>query len=184
MDCTKCKVKGCRVSSPCLDNSDKYIENYALPENQARAKAASQLIDNGRAGTLSRLEEIVEYSKLQGYTRLGCAYCFGMEKEAVLLREYLEAEGFNPVMVSCTVDHVKEADIDTGKTNDAISCNPLGQAYTLNSSGAELTLLMGLCLGHDILIQKNLKMDFTTFIVKDRVHRHNPLLGLPGLSRI
>ena len=55
-------------------------------------------------------------------------------------------------------------------------------ANILNSSGVQFTILMGLCLGHDILLQKNLNMDFTTFIVKDRVTKHNPLLGLPGFQ--
>ena len=37
---------------------------------------------------------------------------------------------------------------------------------------------MGLCLGHDLLLQKKLQSDFTTFVVKDRVLKHNPLLAL------
>ena len=40
------------------------------------------------------------------------------------------------------------------------------------------SILVGLCLGHDLLIQKNLNSDFTTFIVKDRVFYHNPILAL------
>lgn len=41
-----------------------------------------------------------------------------------------------------------------------------------------LSLLMGLCLGHDILIRKNLRMDFATFVVKDRVLGNNPISAL------
>lgn len=182
MDCTKCTVKGCRKSEPCFDRSDEYLKNYSSEENQLYTKTASKLIDNGRAGTLTRLEEIVEYSRLRGYTKIGVAYCYGMEKEAGLLRKYLEGEGFKPAMVSCTVDGIKESQLDSGKTNNTVSCNPLGQANILNSSGVRFTILMGLCLGHDIILQKNLKMDFTTFIVKDRVKKHNPLLGIPGFK--
>lgn len=180
MDCTKCNVKGCRRSSsvPCQDNSGEYVEQYQWPDNQKRTEAASKLIDHGRAGTLSRLQEIIEYAKLQGFNKIGCAYCYGMEKEAILLRQYLEQEGFKPIMVSCTVDQVLESTIDPQKTSQSVSCNPLGQANKLNASGSQLTLLMGLCLGHDIIVQKNLTMDFTTYVVKDRVHQHNPLLGL------
>jgi len=182
MDCTKCTIKGCRKSEPCFDRSDEYFKSYSSEENQLYTKTASKLIDNGRAGTLTRLEEIVEYSKLRGYTKIGVAYCYGMEKEAKLLREYLNHEGFKPAMVSCTVDGIKESQIDADKTNNTVSCNPIGQANILNSSGIQFTILMGLCLGHDILLQKNLKMDFTTFIVKDRVKGHNPLLGIPGFK--
>lgn len=185
MDCTRCNSKDCRRASttPCQDNSSQYIDQYQQPDNKQRTKAASSLIDNGRAGTLSRLQEIVEYAKIQGYNKIGCAYCYGMEKEATLLRQYLELEGFKPIMVSCTVDQVLESTIDPQKVSQTVSCNPLGQAVRLNASGAQLTLLMGLCLGHDILIQKNLAMDFTTFVVKDRVHQHHPLLGLPGFAK-
>jgi rhodanese-related sulfurtransferase len=110
------------------------------------------------------------------------AYCYGLEKEAVLLRKYLEQRGFKPVMVSCTVDGLKESQINPSKSNDTVSCNPIGQANLLNSAGVDFTILMGLCLGHDMLLQKNLQMDFTTFIVKDRVFDHNPLLALHGNS--
>jgi uncharacterized metal-binding protein len=178
MDCSKCTLKGCRNGSPCKDGSEDYLENYLSATNHDYVRAASQLIDNGRAGTLNRLEEIVEYSKLRGYKKLGVAYCYGLERYAALLRNYLERYGFQPVLVSCIVDSLRENQLDPEKTSASVSCNPIGQAYVLNSSGAELTLLIGLCLGHDILIQKNFKMDFTTFVVKDRVFSHNPLEAL------
>lgn len=57
-----------------------------MQDTQVYTKAASELNDNGRAGTLTRLEEIVEYSKLRGYSSIGVAYCYGMEKEAILYR--------------------------------------------------------------------------------------------------
>lgn len=182
MDCTKCSTNGCRKSSPCFDRSNEYLESYSLQDTQLYTKAASELIDNGRAGSLTRLEEIVEYSKLREYSSIGVAYCYGMEKEAVILREYLEQKGFKLTMVSCTVDGIKESQIDTNKAKSTVSCNPLGQTNILNSSGVQFVILMGLCLGHDILLQKNLKIDFTTFIVKDRVTKHAPLLGLPGFK--
>ncbi|WP_425802524.1 DUF1847 domain-containing protein [Desulfitobacterium sp. Sab5] len=180
MDCTKCSIKGCRKQEPCSDRSHDYIEKYASSDYQIYTKTASELIDNGRAGTLTRLNEIVEYCQLRGYIKIGVAYCYSMEKDALLLRNYLKQNNLKPTMISCTVDGIKESQIDPNKTTNVVSCNPLGQANILNSSDVEFTLLMGLCLGHDILLQKNLKMDFTTFVVKDRVLQHNPLLGLPG----
>jgi uncharacterized metal-binding protein/rhodanese-related sulfurtransferase len=180
MDCTKCATKGCRDSQPCSDRREEYLNKYKVDDNQTIVRAASELVDNGRAGMLNRLEEIVEYAKSKKYQTLGVAYCYGLEKEAILLQSYLSKAGFQTAMISCTVDGVTEADINTTKTNNAISCNPIGQANVINGSGAELTILMGLCLGHDILIQKQLNMDFTTWLVKDRVTNHRPLDGLPG----
>lgn len=182
MDCTKCALKGCRKSEPCSDRSSKYIKDYLDSKKQPYVKAASELIDGGRAGTLNRLEEIVEFVKIRDYKRIGVAYCYGLEKEAIMLRKYLVLNDIKPIMISCTVDGIKESQIDPSKSNNIVSCNPIGQADLLNSSNVDFAILMGLCLGHDILLQKNLNMDFTTFIVKDRVLRHNPLLALPGYS--
>jgi uncharacterized metal-binding protein/rhodanese-related sulfurtransferase len=180
MDCTKCTTKGCRDSQPCFDRHEEYLHKYAVDDNQMIVRSASELVDNGRAGTLNRLEEIVEYAKSRNYKILGVAYCYGLEKEAKLLQIHLSNAGFQTAMISCTVDGVTEADINPEKTSQAVSCNPIGQANVINGSGAELTILMGLCLGHDIMIQKQLNMDFTTWLVKDRVSQHRPLDGLPG----
>lgn len=180
MDCSKCVVKGCRSFQPCSDESGEYLQRYHIEEVQNITKTASRLVDDGKAGTLNRLEEITEYAKLRGYRVLGVAYCYGMEQEAGLLREYLQKEGFKMLMVSCTVDGVPEYSVNTTTAGCSVSCNPLGQAHALNRLGAEFVILMGLCLGHDVLIQKNLEMDFTTWIVKDRVTMHRPMDALPG----
>jgi len=184
MDCTLCTVKGCRTNNPCTDYSHEYIDLYQKEETLTTIRSASKLVDDGRAGTLSRLEEIAAYAEQKNYQTLGVAYCYGMEKEAVLARKYLKKEGFNTVMVSCTVDGLKESQIDSAKSADSVSCNPLGQANILNSSNVDFTILMGLCLGHDILIQKSLTMDFTTWLVKDRVNMHRPMDGLPGYQSV
>ncbi|MDD2458566.1 MAG: DUF1847 domain-containing protein [Eubacteriales bacterium] len=178
MDCTKCVSKGCRTSVPCQDNKSEYLDLYQDDAIRPVTTAASSLVDNGRAGNLSRLQEIIEYMHGMGYRKVGVAYCYGMEKDASLLRQQLSAAGFVAHMVSCTVDRVLETEVDLTKSKPVVSCNPLGQAAQLNRLGVEFTLLMGLCLGHDILLQKNLAMDFTTFVVKDRVFQHNPIQAL------
>lgn len=50
--------------------------------NQKVIQAAAELVDHGRAGTLSRLEETIEFAKLMDYKRIGLAYCYGKEGEA------------------------------------------------------------------------------------------------------
>ena len=82
MDCTKCKFKGCRKSEPCFNSSNEYLNEYLSPEIQVYTEKASKLVDNGRAGVLTRIDEIAEYCSLSGYTSVGIAYCYGMEKEA------------------------------------------------------------------------------------------------------
>ena len=55
-----------------------------------------------------------------------------------------------------------------------VICNPVGQAAILNRAGTELNLLVGLCLGHDMLFNKHSAAPVTTVIVKDRVLANNP----------
>ena len=57
-------------------------------------------------------------------------------------------------------------------------CNPALQAQILNEWGAELNVLVGLCVGHDAIFTRHSKAPVTTFIVKDRVLGHNPAAAL------
>ncbi len=53
-------------------------------------------------------------------------------------------------------------------------CNPIGQALVLNDFETDLNIIVGLCVGHDILFTRYSRSPVTTFIVKDRVTGHNP----------
>jgi len=57
-------------------------------------------------------------------------------------------------------------------------CNPVIQAEVLNRDKTELNIILGLCVGHDILFNKYSEAPVTTFAVKDRVLAHNPLGAL------
>jgi len=52
------------------------------------------------------------------------------------------------------------------------------QAAVLNREKTDLNVMVGLCLGHDILFIKNCEADVTPLIVKDRVTGHNPIAAL------
>jgi len=53
-------------------------------------------------------------------------------------------------------------------------CNPVMQAKVLEENSTELNIIVGLCLGHDILFSKYSHVAVTTLIVKDRLLAHNP----------
>ena len=50
----------------------------------------------------------------------------------------------------------------------------------LNASGAQMNLIVGLCVGHDMLFAKHSDAPVTTLVVKDRVTGHNPVSVLYG----
>ena len=58
------------------------------------------------------------------------------------------------------------------------ACNPVLQAELLNRAETELNVIVGLCIGHDILFTKTSKAPVTTLIVKDSLLGHNPVVGL------
>jgi uncharacterized metal-binding protein len=147
---------------------------YHLPDNQKIIQAAAELVDNGRAGTLSRLQEIIEFSKSMNFKRIGIAYCYGMEKDAALVTQIFRESGFKLCPVSCTTGGFMQSGVNDKSKIEKVSCNPLAQSEQLNSENVDFTISMGLCLGHDILFQKNIKSYTTTLLVKDRIHNHNP----------
>ncbi len=178
MDCTKCNTKNCRATGSC--NAQKFDSEalkvtYGLPDNQNIIQAAANLVDNGRAGTLSRLQEIVEFSTSMRFHRIGIAYCYGMEADTALVAQFLRENGFKTIPVSCTTGGFKQSEVNATSEIQSVSCNPFAQAEQLNLESVDLTLTMGLCLGHDILFQKQIQSLTTTLVVKDRVHNNNPI---------
>jgi len=182
MNCTTCDDKVCRkqqasCSREVFDQLE-IISNYKNTPNSEIVIAASELVDGGKAGTLSRIEETIEYAKLMNYQKIGIAYCYGMEYYAKAIESLFIYEWFDVSAVSCSVGGLKQSEVNTKSCIHKVACNPLGQAEQLNSEEVDLTLIVGICMGHDILLNRNLKMDFTTLVVKDRKYNHAPLLGI------
>jgi uncharacterized metal-binding protein len=106
-----------------------------------------------------RVQELIEFSTRLDVKRIGVAFCAGLRKETESLVQILESHGFEVASVACTVN--------TG-------CNPVGQAHVLNAQKVDIAVVMGLCLGHDMLFHKFVQMPVTNLVVKDRVTCHNP----------
>lgn len=66
------------------------------------------------------------------------------------------------------VPNVKEGEFEA-------ICNPAGQAELLNCSNVDINIVLGLCVGHDILFSKYAEAPCTVFAVKDRLLANNPL---------
>lgn len=184
MNCLNCREKSCRKNQSCgLESFDRgeAAQWYHLQENQAVVQAAAELVDNGRAGELSRIQELLEYIPAMGYRKPALAYCYGMESQAMALRDFFGERGITLTGVSCTAGAHSQEELNQHSSLPGVSCNPLSQAEQLNRQGADLAILFGLCLGHDILFARHFKGDITTLVVKDRVHGHNPLEGLSDL---
>ena len=148
----------------------------ALYQNEPKKETylhADELVSGGKAGTLSRLEEIAQFCKAEQYTTIGIAYCYSMESLAEKTSDYLKAQGLNVRSYRCTVNGIRECQINAS-LGHSVNCNPLGQAQAINREDVDFVVEMGLCLGHDVLFHQHLKKPFTVFVVKDRVYDHDP----------
>ena len=189
--CAKCNVFRCRT----LDKDKKLpalcpTKNYPdiIEESVEKNKtdkairkinlAWVELMNKVRQNMFSwtRVEEIVEFAKILKLKKIGIASCYALLKETRLLSNILEAHGFEVISVSCLAGEVTPEDVDI--VRDGVFCNPVLQAEILNREGAELNIMVGLCLGHDILFIRHSKADVTPLVVKDRALGHNPAAAL------
>ena len=122
---------------------------------------------------INRVQEIIKYAKQAGYKKIGIANCTTFNKEADELQRILENEGFLVSIVNCKYGNIKFNDLVSGYKG--ISCNPAGQAKYLEENNTELNIMIGLCLGHDMIFNSKSKAAVTTLVVKDRKLKHNPL---------
>jgi len=179
LECTICKAKSCRTLESCGNESfsrEGVIGAYGDPGTQEVVQAAARLVDGGRAGTLSRLEEIAEFATDRGWRRLGLAYCYGMEADATLVSRFLRGKGLRVEAVSCSTGAFAQDEMNQASEIHKVGCDPLGQAEQIRSAQVDLVLEMGLCLGHDILFREGVAgLPSTTLVVKDRTSGHAPL---------
>lgn len=134
----------------------------------------------------TRVEDTVAFAKLMSWRRIGIATCIGLLEEARRLANILEAQGLEPVSVCCKAGSVDKESLgipDAEKVRPGTfepACNPVAQARILNEVGTDLNVVVGLCVGHDILFGRHSKAPVTTLVVKDRVTGHNPVAALYG----
>jgi len=174
MNCLNCKNKICKLNKVCPSvqyEVQNVKQKYLQDDTQKTIQAAAQLVDNGRAGTLSRLEETIEFIKLMKYQKVGVAYCFGLEHLSRELKIIMKKNGINITAITCCTSGILQSDINFESNINNFSCNPIGQAEQLNIEGCDFVMILGICLGHDIILQRNLKCDFSTILVKDRTKK-------------
>ncbi len=128
----------------------------------------------------TRIRELIEYARILRYKKLGIAGCVGLMEESKLLTRILTEAGFRVVLVSCMAGGAPRAKfgLKERKGGSHFACNPIMQAEVLNREKTELNVMLGLCLGHDILFNRYSEVDVTPLIVKDRVTGHNPIAAL------
>ena len=134
----------------------------------------------------TRVEDTIALAKLMNYQNIGIATCIGLLEETNRLAEILTAQGLTPLSVCCKAGSIDKLELGLQETEKVRpntfepACNPIAQAELLNKAGTDMNLIVGLCVGHDMLFAKHSSAPVSTLVVKDRVTGHNPVAVLYG----
>jgi uncharacterized metal-binding protein len=159
-------------------------EGWKNPENRRINEAYEAVLKKGDypSGNYAwcRIKEIIEFCNQLGYKKLGLGFCVGLKDEARVLTDILEKNGFEVVSVGCMAGAPTLGDVGLEEYRGASTkaCNPIMQAEVLNKEKTELNIMLGLCVGHDILFIKYSRAGVTPLVVKDMALAHNPVAAL------
>jgi uncharacterized metal-binding protein len=166
------------------EDIQKFFQCSALIEKECYDEKAAR--EEGRIVPLRpRIKEIAEFAKKIDAEKIGLAFCSGLQDEASRVNGIFESHGLDVVSAMCSCGAIDKTDVGLPEEfkirsleNFEASCNPLMQAELLNRAKTTFNVLVGLCVGHDMLFTKYSKAPVTTLIVKDRLSGHNPVITL------
>lgn len=134
----------------------------------------------------TRIEDTIALAKLMGWKKIGIATCIGLLEETRQLSLILEAQGLEPLSICCKAGSIDKLDVGVAEHEKMQpgsfepACNPIAQALILAEYGTEMNIIVGLCVGHDMLFAKHSAAPVTTLVAKDRVTGHNPVAAIYG----
>ena len=134
----------------------------------------------------TRVEDTIAFAKLMDYEKIGIATCIGLLEETDKLATIFKSQGLKPVSVCCKAGSIDKLELGLKESEKVRpgtfepACNPVAQAKLLNRARTDMNVIVGLCVGHDMLFSKYSEAPVTTLVAKDRVTGHNPVSVLYG----
>ena len=157
------------------------VSGYLGEERQALMRAADVTPFRPDGTLRNRVEEVAHYARSRGMRRIGVAFCVSLLRESQQLARMLQDEGLATELVCCRVGAVDYDGISLPKAHPdrfAAICNPVAQARLLNERKVDLVAQVGLCVGHDLVLQEECDAPVTTLVVKDRALDHHTVTAL------
>ena len=134
----------------------------------------------------TRVEDTIALTKMMGWKKVGIATCIGLLDESERLADILRGQDLEPLSVCCKAGSIDKLELNLEESDKVRpgtfepACNPVAQARLLNEAGSDINLIVGLCVGHDMLFSKYSQAPVSTLVTKDRVTGHNPVAVLYG----
>jgi len=179
-------VGGC-PSSVSSRTREEMVQRYSEPDTNAIMQAAAATERSAFAevrGVMTpvrpRIWEVMAFADRMGWKRIGVAFCLAVRDEASKLVKLLESEGYEVSSVICRNFAITKGEVGIPECNCMSStgepvCNPIFQAELLNDAGTQMNVVLGLCVGHDMLFNKHSNAYCTTLLVKDRMTGNCPI---------
>ncbi|MCS7124630.1 MAG: DUF1847 domain-containing protein [Candidatus Bathyarchaeota archaeon] len=181
-----CPMKNMKetIQSAITKYGEDHVKRIYVPATITEKKAY-QVVRGVLMGVLPRIKELIEFAKLVDAKKLGLAFCVGLRDEAARTVAFLKEAGFTVASVCCKCGAVDKTELGAAEDHKIgaafqfeAACNPIVQAQLLNEAETEINVIVGLCVGHDMLFTIHSKAPVTTLIVKDRLLGHNPVAAL------
>ncbi|MFW6136694.1 MAG: DUF1847 domain-containing protein [Candidatus Aminicenantaceae bacterium] len=166
------------------DHIHRFFLEAAITEREAYAVKPAR--EEGRTVPVRpRIRELSAFAHKLGIQHVGLAFCVGLAEEAKRAARILENRQLKVSSVCCACGVIDKTELGIPKEekirnpeNFEASCNPLLQAEVLNRVETGFNIIVGLCVGHDMLFTKYSRAPVTTLVVKDRFTGHNPVITL------
>lgn len=174
IDCVECIDRKCLKGEACTSDfgelfpAERYSEFHHSMEVTTDISAETHR-------RLCRVAEFIYYCLGMEYTHIGVAFCVEMFRETEILVRLLR-RFFTVSPVCCKVGGRIEADLITA--SNGVLCNPIGQAHILNRLETDINVLVGLCVGCDVIFARHSKAPTSTLFVKDKSLANNPVSAL------
>lgn len=151
----------------------KYLQGKAIPPREGFRR--------------TRLQELIVFGQKAGFKSISLGFCNGLFDESRMLSDIL-SRYFIVYSVCCKTSGIDKKDQNTPYINPdkgfESACNPVGQAKINNRLNVDLSIQLGICLGHDMCFTVHTEAPTTTFAPKDRVLGHNTLGALYTGARL
>ena len=183
--CFKGDLEKLPANCPIKSNDEIYAEAADIYRGSLNSIACNSARVEGKGyGVWPRIREIMEFSRLSSFKKLGLAFCVGLRKEALEVSKIFERNGFTVASVMCKTGSRPKEEMglrDDEKVHPGQfepMCNAVAQAMLLNKEQTDFNVLLGLCVGHDTIFIKHSEAPITVLAVKDRTTGHNPLAAV------
>ena len=91
-DCAECSAHACYTKGVNCTGADQEAMKAAYTPEEQRIMEAAAYVEGTFYSDITRLEETAEFARRMGYTKLGMAFCIGLNAEAACIARYYKKE--------------------------------------------------------------------------------------------